>query len=192
MEDYEPKKQSNNNLGHYMRVSTALLVSLLSANAFSEIHTCEINQRTVYSDTPCSHINKNIPTAHNDQQKSLWWEDVHGRNQYKQPIVLDGPLDERIDRVATIISEAWTKSADCQTAISTGNDGSSCKDFVKYIEPGTVFWQASHQYQSLNLYTKNKVKDQQKLSTIKQQIHELVTFRSDLRKYVQKQQLAQR
>lgn len=175
-----------------MRVSTALLVSLLSANTVADIHTCEINQRTIYSDTPCSHINKNIQASNHSQQKTLWWEDINGRNQYKQPIMLDGPLDERVDKVATIISEAWLKSENCQTAISTGNDGASCKDFVKYIEPGTVFWQASRQYQSLNLYTKNKVKDQPKLLTIKQQIHDLVTFRSDLKKYVQKQQLAQR
>ncbi len=175
-----------------MRVPIALLASLLSANTVAEVHTCEINQRMIYSDTPCSHINKNIPASNDTRQKALWWEDIHGRNQYKQPIMLDGPLDERLDRVAAIISEAWVKSNNCQTAISTDSDGSSCKDFVKYIEPGTVFWQASRQYQSLNLYTKSKVKDQHKLSIVKQQIHELVTFRSDLKMYVKKQQLAQR
>lgn len=175
-----------------MRVSTALLVSLLSANAFADIHTCEINQRTVYSDTPCNQISNTIQASTERQQSSHWWEELDGRNQYKHPILLDGPLDQRIDRVATIISEAWTKSADCQTAISTGDGGSSCKDFMKYIEPGTIFSQASRQYQSLNLYTKNRVKDQHKLATIKQQIHELVTFRSELKKHVQKQQLAQR
>lgn len=174
-----------------MRVYTALLVSLISANSFAEIHTCEIDQQTVYSDTPCSHIN-NISSSNRAPQEPLWWKELGGNNQYKQPIHLDGTLDERIDRVATIISEAWTKSTNCQTAISTGRNGSSCKDFIKYIEPGTVFWQASHQYQSLNLYTKNKVKDQHKLSTIKQQIHDLVTFRSDLNRYVKEQQLAQR
>ncbi|WP_250654713.1 hypothetical protein [Alkalimarinus coralli] len=175
-----------------MKTSIALFISLLSANALAEIHTCEINNKTVYSDTPCSHINQTIRKAPNTQSNTYWWEDIQERNQYKQPIMIDGPLDERVEKVSTIISEAWQKSNSCQSAIDSGKNESICRDFVKYIEPGTVFWQASHQYQSLNLYTKNKIIDQNKLATIKKQIDELVTFRTDLRKYVQRQQLAQR
>ncbi|UZE97399.1 hypothetical protein [Alkalimarinus alittae] len=175
-----------------MRVFTVLLVSLISSNAAAEIHTCEINQRTVYSDTPCSHISKNYTSAKAAHPTSHWWEDIDGRNQYKQPVVLDGPLDERVDKVASIISEAWLKSNDCQTAISTGQEGYNCKDFLQYIEPDTAFWQASRQYQSLNFYTKKKVKNQQKMTSIEQQIHDLVSFRAELKQYVKKQQPAQR
>lgn len=175
-----------------MRASLTLALSLLASTATADIYTCEINQRTVYSDTPCSQIITQQPSATNRSQSTQWWEDVNSRNPYKQPILLDGPLDERVDRVATIISDAWIKSTDCQTAISSGQNAATCKDFMNFIEPGTLFWQASRQYQSLNLYTKNKVKDQQKMSTIKRQIHDLVTFRAELKQHVKKQQLAKR
>jgi len=174
-----------------MRVSTVVLLSVLSSNALADIYTCEINQRTIYSDTPCSDINKSIRAAPN-LQKANWWEGDVGRNQYKRPISLNGPLDVRADKVASIINEAWEKSNHCQTAMSTDNEGSTCKDFTQFIEPGTIFWQASHQYQALNLYTKNKIKDQNKLQTIKDQVGELVDFRAHLKNYVREQQLAQR
>jgi len=173
-----------------MRVSTVVLLSVLSSNAVADIYTCEINQRTVYSDTPCSDINKNIKTA--IIEKTNWWEGHLGRNQYKRPILLNGALDVRVDKVASIINDAWEKSNNCQTAMNTGNEGTACKDFTQFIEPGTIFWQASHQYQALNLYTKNKIKDQNKLQTIKNQIGELVDFRAQLKNYVREQQLAQR
>ena len=174
-----------------MRFSTVVLLSVLSSNAVADIYTCEINQRTIYSDTPCSDVNKNIRMAP-DLQKANWWEGNIGQNQYKKPIVLNGPLDSRVDKVASIIDEAWGKSKDCQTAMSTSNEGVSCKDFTQFIEPGTIFWQASHQYQALNLYTKKKIKDQNKLQTIKDQIGELIAFRTDLKNHVREQQLAQR
>ncbi len=175
-----------------MRVYATLLLSMLATTAFAEIHTCEINQRTVYSDTPCSDINKTIRLSQPSQQDTHWWEAPLGRNQYKQPVLLDGPLDERVDKVATIINDAWEKSNNCQTGMSTGQEDAACKDFMKFIEPGTYFWQASHQYQALNLYTKNKVKDQNKLHKIKQQINELVEFRRQLQDYVKEQQLARK
>ena len=174
-----------------MRVSTVVLLSVLSSNALADIYTCEINQRTIYSDTPCSDINKNIKADQN-LDRANWWEGHLGRNQYKKPILLNGTLDVRVDKVASIINDAWGKSNQCQTAMSAGSDGSACKDFTQFIEPGTMFWQASHQYQALNLYTKNKIKDQNKLQTIKDQIGELVDFRAHLKNYVREQQLAQR
>ena len=89
-----------------MRLSTALLASLLSTHALADIHTCEINQQTVYSDTPCSNIQKTISSSSNTQESNQWWEGAHNSNPYKHAIVIDGPLDERFDRVAGIISEA--------------------------------------------------------------------------------------
>lgn len=175
-----------------MRVSTAVLLSVLSSNTVADIYTCEINQRTVYSDTPCSDINKNVRSADQSLQKNYWWEEQVGRNQYKKPILLNGELDARVDKVASIINDANKKANNCQTALSSGNEGSVCKDFTQFIEPGTIFWQASHQYQALNLYTKNKIKDQNKLQTIKDQIGELVSFRAELKNFVREQQLAQR
>ena len=153
-----------------MRVYTAVLLSVLSSNALADIYTCEINQQTIYSDTPCSDINKNIGTAGKNFQKSNWWESDLGWNQYKKPILLNGALDVRVDKVASIINDAQEKSNHCQTAMNTGNESVACKDFTQFIEPGTIFWQASHQYQALNLYTKSKIKDQDKLQTIKDQI----------------------
>ncbi len=174
-----------------MRVSTVVLLSVLSSNAVADIYTCEVNQRTIYSDTPCSDVNKNIRMIP-DLQKVNWWEGNVGLNQYKRPISLNGPLDSRVDKVAAIINDAWEKSKDCQASMSTGNEGVSCKDFTQFIEPSTIFWQASRQYQALNLYTKNKIKDQNKLQTIKDQIGELITFRANLNNHVKEQQLAQR
>ncbi len=175
-----------------MRASTALLLTLMSTNTIADIYTCEINHRTIYSDTPCSDINKNIQMSQDPNKNTNWWEHSQHHNQYKQPIMLNGALDQRVDKVATIINNAWSKSGNCQASISTNNESADCKDFTQFIEPGTVFWQASHQYQALNPYIKKKVKDQDKLLTIENQIHELIEFRRYLKNYVQERQLAQR
>jgi len=160
---------------------------------YADVYSCKVNSRTVFSDIPCDQLSKPAHLQLKQPKKKLvaWWEEELATNGYKEKVDIDGPLDQRVDKIAEIINLAWVKSKLCESALKQGDGGKFCQDINQYLELGTVFWQAGKQFQQLEPSVRQQLEKKDVLPQIENQISELLDFRLMLTAYVRERELEQ-